>query len=1096
MEKVNLGLATLTSIILIVSCTSDKNGNNQLVESSPLFTLLKPSESGVNFTNTISEKEGENYLLNDNMYQGSGVAIGDINNDGLQDIFYCGNQVGDKLYLNQGDLKFKDITEESGIGNDSTWSMGATFADVNADGLMDLYVSKHYFQEPEKRANKLYINKGNSTFEEKAAEYGLADYGFSIQSTFFDMDDDGDLDVFVVNQPPTWRVLKGKKEFVGKALFSDHIYENVDGKFVQRTSEAGVGSFMYSLNANASDFDMDGDVDLYVPVDYEGADAHYVNNGKGTFTNVATTSMRHLSTYSMGSDVADVNNDGLLDLFTADMVAEDNYRNKTNMSGMNPEKFWALANSGMHYQYMFNALQLNNGDGTFSEIAQITGTAMTDWSWSPLLADLDNDGLKDLTVTNGLFRDVRNKDYHNERNKFVEQVNGKNMLRSDSKMMPLIEMAPSVRISNYAYKNLGNLKFEKTTEQWGLDFKGWSQGSAYADLDNDGDLDLVVNNMNDVSLVYRNNTREQGGYNYLRVSAPDGKNHTSRNTRVEIFYEDNGYQLGENSPVRGYMSQSEEVFHFGLGKVETVDSIKVTWPNDTESVIKNVAANQKIAVNMGDGEKSSSTLKEKTLFVLDERPIVKHLHRENQFDDYEKEILLPHRMSYLGPHLTKSDINGDGFDDLFIGGAVGSAGKLYLSNGTGYTEKKGPWAKHAYQEELASCFFDLDGDGDLDLYVATGGNEGTTGQEFLQDHLYINDNGNYREGLLPEIRTSNGCVVASDYDGDGDKDLFVGGRQEPGKYPYPTSSHLLRNDGGTLVNATAELAPELVNIGMVTDAVWNDFDGDKDEDLILVGEWMPITIFKNANGMLTKATEDLGLTNTAGWWNTLEMADMDGDGDQDFIAGNLGTNIKYQASKDEPFKVYSYDFDSNGTNDIVLSYYQKGKCFPVRGLQCSSQQMPFIKEKFPTYHAFATATVEQVYSENIDEALMLEADNFSSLYLENAGGSFKLTPLPVEAQFSTTQGIVTNDVNKDGHLDIIVAGNFYQREVETTRSDASIGYVLLGDGTGKFKTLHPQNAGLSLYQDVRGLEFINTPKGLKLFGAVNGDESRFYSFNK
>lgn len=1095
MKKTSVWLAVLVVTTLMFSCGNSEVEKESHEKTGPLFSLLTPEESGVSFRNLITEKEGENYLLNDNMYQGCGVAIGDINGDGLQDIFYCGNQVGDKLYLNQGNLKFKDITEASGIGNDGTWSMGATFADVNADGLMDIYVSKHYFQEPEKRANKLYINTGNATFEERAEEFGLADQGYSIQSNFFDMDDDGDLDVFVVNQPPTWRVLKGKKEFIGQVIYSDHIYENVNGTFVQRTSEAGVGSYMYSLNANTSDLDKDGDVDIYVPVDYEGGDALYRNNGKGTFTNTILSSMRHLSTYSMGSDVADVNNDGHLDLFTADMVAEDNYRNKTNMSGMNPEKFWRLAQNGQHHQYMFNAFQLNNGDGTFSEIGQITGTAMTDWSWSPLFADLDNDGLKDLTVTNGLFRDVRNKDYHAERNKFVEQKDGKNMLRSDAKMMPLIEMAPSIRIPNYAYKNLGNLKFEKVTDDWGLGYEGWSQGSAYADLDNDGDIDMVVNNMNDVSLVYRNNAREQSGNNYLRVLASDSKNQTARNARVEIFYENGGYQLGENSPVRGYMSQSEETIHFGLGSTQQVDSLKVTWPNETITVMTDVAANQVLVIELSTGEKARTAQSEKPIFVKENTPPFQHIHIENAYDDYEKEILLPHKMSYLGPHVNKADINEDGFDDLYIGGPVGSQGKLYLSNATGYSEKKGPWAKHAYQEELASCFFDLDNDGDLDLYVATGGNEGTTGQEFQQDHLYRNDDGSFSEVALPELRTSNGCVKACDFDNDGDQDLFVGGRQEPGKYPYPTSSHLLINDNGNLVNATADLAPEFINLGMVTDALWNDFDGDKDEDLILVGEWMRITIFTNTGGKLTKATQELGLGNTSGWWNTIELADIDGDGDQDLIAGNLGKNIKYQASTEEPFKVYSYDFDNNGSNDIVLSYYQQGKCFPVRGRQCSSQQMPFIKKKFPTYHAFASATVEQVYSENIDKALMLQANNFSSLYLENDGGKFKASPLPVEAQFSTVQGIVTHDVNGDGHLDVVVAGNFYQREVETTRSDASIGYVFLGDGEGNFQTLRATDAGLSLNQDVRDLELIKTPKGLKLLGLVNGGVSQFYSLD-
>jgi hypothetical protein len=837
-------------------------------------------------------------------------------------------------------------------------------------------------------------------------------------------------------------------------------------------------------------------VDLYVPVDYDEADLHGENDGEGHFTNITRHSMRHISTFTMGSDAADINNDGYLDIFTADMVSEDNYRSKANMSGMNPEKFYRLASPGEHYQYMFNCLQLNNGIGLFSEIGQLAEISKTDWSWSPLIVDMDNDGLKDITVTNGIYKDVRNNDYVAQRDKYIQEKRRQNLTPAQIGILALSKKAPTVRIANYVYKNLDGHRFQKVSSEWGFDFKGWTQGSAYGDFDNDGDVDFVVNNLNDIAQVYRNNGGAANASNYLRVNLKDAKNLTSRNSLVEIYYENNGYQLVEKSPTRGYCSHSEEVLHFGLGTVSKLDSVVISWPNKTQTRIRHVNANQTIIAKMADGKMPAPKRKKPSPhFALDSKPLIKHTHIENEYDDFETEVLLPHKMSHLGPHVSTADINNDGKDDLFVGGPSGSAGKLFVSSSAGFKEKSGPWSKYKNQEDLGSCFFDLDGDDDLDLYVTAGGNEEDIGSELYQDRLYINNGGSFSEGQLPELLTSSGCVTAADYDGDGDLDLFVGGRQIPGRYPYPASSFVLRNDYGTLVNATADVAPGLSSVGMVTDALWTDFDKDGDQDLVMVGEWMPITVFANNDGAFTNVTEVAGLGNTSGWWNTIEQADMDRDGDLDLIAGNLGLNIKYKASEKEPFKVYSYDFDENGTNDIVLSYYQKGKCFPVRGRECSSQQVPSIKKKFPSYHAFATATVEQVYSEHIDEALMLETENFSSLYLENKGGSYSSSELPIEAQFSTVHGIVPHDVNKDGNLDLILAGNYYQREVETIRSDASIGYLMLGNGKGKFKTIHPTIAGLELYQDVRDLKLIKTTRGLKLVGAINGDAMQFYSIN-
>ena len=1093
MRGLNLSFSLLTVSALLISCGEEKKQKPTLDVPKKLLTILSPAQSGINFSNPIIESEEANALLTGLIYQGGGIAVGDINNDGLLDLYFCGNQVRDRLYLNQGGLKFKDITLEAGIVDNNSWSMGVSMADVNEDGLLDIYVSKNFYQDPETRRNELYINQGDLTFKEDAKSRGLDDPGYSVQSNFFDKDGDGDLDVFVVNQPPAWVRLQRNEKNLNDPVLSCHMYENNDGIFKRVTLDAKVPTYHFALNVNTSDFDRDGDVDIYLPVDYDEADLFGDNDGNGHFTNIIQDAMRHISTFSMGSDAADINNDGYLDLCTADMVAEDNYRSKANMSGMNPEKFHRLASEGEHYQYMFNSLQVNNGNGLFSEIGQLAGLSKTDWSWSPLIVDIDNDGLKDVTITNGMYRDIRNNDYVAKRDKHIDNMRMQDKAPSEVGILSLSETAPSVRIANYAYKNIDGYKFKKMSSEWGFDFKGWTQGSAYGDLDNDGDIDFVVNNLNDIAQVYENNGGEANNSNFLRVSLVDGENRTSRNSIVEIFYGNKGYQLIEKAPTRGYCSHSEETLHFGMGSVSNVDSIVISWPNKTQTRLLNVKTNQTITAKMDEGEKSKTNSKTKPLFALDSRPLINHTHTENEYDDFKTEILLPHKMSYLGPHLSIADVNNDGNDDVFIGGPNGSPGKLFLSSGVGFREKLGPWSKHKSQEDLGSCFFDVDGDNDLDLYVATGGNEKPSGSEYYQDRLYINNNGNFTESQLPEIRTSNGCVKASDFDDDGDLDLFVGGRQMPGKYPHSISSYILRNDDGTLVDVSAEVAPGLTNIGMVTDALWTDFDKDGDNDLVIVGEWMPITVFLNSSGKFSNATSEVGLAGTSGWWNTIEQADIDADGDLDLIAGNLGLNIKYKATETEPFKVYSYDFDENGTNDIVLSYYQKGKCFPVRGRQCSSQQMPFIKNKFPNYHTFANATVEQVYSEHIDEALMLEAKNFASLYIENKEGTFATHELPVQAQLSAVQGIVTHDVNNDGHLDLIVAGNFYQREVETTRSDASIGYIMLGNGKGEFETVHPTQAGLRLYQDVRDLKLIKTSAGLKLLGAINGDKMEFYS---
>lgn len=1061
------------------------------VDSGPLFKQLTPAETGIDFSNNITEDNDVNYMIYDGMYQGAGAAAGDFNNDGLPDLFFTGNQVSDRLYLNKGNLKFEDITEQAGVAGGHGWSAGASLADVNGDGWLDIYVNRFLLAgDPELRRNLLYINNGDLTFTESAEAYGLADKGYSVTTTFFDVDRDGDLDAYVVNQPPN--KLELKMELNGKVdyKYTDRLYRNNgDNTFTEVTKAAGIVNYAYGLSASVTDFNRDGWPDIYIACDYDEPDLFYMNNGKGQFNNVIDISMRHISTFSMGSDVADINNDGFADLMVVDMVAEDNQRIKANMSGMNPEKFWKLAANGYHYQYMFNALQLNNGNGFYSEIAQMAGVSNTDWSWSTLLADYDNDGYRDLLITNGLKRDVRNKDYEIWRKKYVgelkEKARAEGKTKLDVDLVSLLDKAPRAQISDYIFKNNGDLTFAKKSDEWGFDRKGISQGAAYADLDGDGDLDLAINTMDEPSIVYENRAIQQQRGNYLRV-AFEGlyQNPKGIGAEVEIQY-GNQKQFAENYTGRGYMSSSESSVHFGLGDVEQVDRVIVRWPYGKQQTFTNVAVNQVLQVKNAEATETAQytpTMNPPLFQDVTRQTGLDHNHRENQHDDFAVETLLPHRMSTLGPSLAAGDVNGDKREDFYVGGAIGQAGELFIQqpNGTFKAGSKKAWYADANQEDMGAVFFDADNDKDLDLYVVSGGNEHEDGSLAQTDRLYLNDGkGNFkRSGNIPVIRNSGSCVTAADFDQDGDQDLFVGGRQMPGKYPFPTSSYILQNNGsGVFTDISADVAPMLENLGMVTQALWTDFNADGQLDLLIAGEWMPLTFMQNEGGLFTDVTAKMGMENTTGWWNSLAAADMDGDGDTDYIAGNLGLNIKYKASEEEPFSVFANDFDDNGVLDIVLSYYNEGTCFPLRGRQCSSDQMPFIKKKFPSYNAFAEATLEDVYGEELEESLNYHAKQFASVYLENDNGQFTLKKLPPQAQISSIYAIIPFDFDRDGNKDLLIAGNNYNREVETTRSDASIGLYMRGDGQGGFKPVNVLASGFSALTDVKDAVIVKQANG-------------------
>ena len=1077
------------------------------------FTLLSSNKTGIYFNNQIEDDKNKNILLYSNFYGGAGVGIGDFNNDGLEDIYFAGNLVNDKLYLNQGDFKFKDITTLAGITNDGSWSTGVTVADVNNDGLLDIYVTKElYDHQPELRKNKLYINQGNAKFKEMAYLYGVDNSERTRHAVFLDYDKDGFLDLFILNQPPN---PGSYSEYFGTKLlqtkYSSKLYKNIDGiKFVDVTKSAGLLKAGFPNSVSASDLNNDGWTDLYVSNDFYVPDALYINNQNGTFTNIVNSALSHMSYYSMGVDVSDINNDGYLDVFVLDMVAEDNFRLKSNMSGMKPSLFWNIANNGGHYQYMFNNLHLNNGNNTYSEIAQLAGIAATDWSWANLIADFDNDGEKDVYITNGLLRDIRNTDASKAVGNFVTETAAKWVKENPNggeisiwdilDLDKTLSLLPSERLSNFMFKNNGNYDFEKVTKEWGLNQKSFSNGVAYADFDNDGDLDLVINNINDKAFIYRNNSKN----NFLRLELKDKNNKPVFGARINIKI-DNIIQTFETTNVRGIYSTSESIVHFGLGNKTKVDEVVINWPNDTKSVLNVVSANQKIIVFMDDGSKArdEKTEEKQPLFsdITDSNKI-KYTHQENDFDDFKYQILLPHKMSQFGPSLAVEDVNNDGLKDVFVGGAAEYPGRLFIQTKEGDFKIQTcvSFGLDKSKEDVDALFFDIDSDGDEDLYVVSGGNEYKKGDNNYKDRLYINDGrGNFskRTDLLNSKNISGSVVVSADFDNDGDIDVFVGGRLAPREYPTPVNSQLLENIDGKLIDVTKTKAIKMLEVGMVTDAIWTDYDNDNDLDLIVVGEWMPITIFKNDNGHFVKE-EIIDLEKTKGWWFSIEQGDFDKDGDMDFIAGNLGLNYKYKASEEAPFDVYYEDFDGNGSNDIVLGYYNYGKHYPLRGFSCSVQQVPDLDKEIKKYDIFASLEIQEIYDKKkLDGALHYKAQTFASSFIENLGnGKFKIYKLPIDAQFSNVNDIFVNDFNTDGNLDIMLVGNLFVSEIETTRNDAGIGLVLLGDGKNNFNPLNHRETGFFVRGDAKKVRLLNDKNQKLILVGNNNDKLQVFKVNE
>ena len=1022
-------------MILLIGCdpsTKENNIGNNL-NDVVLFEKLPPSKSGIDFVNYIPENTYMNGLFYEYYYNGSGVATGDFNNDGFDDIYFVSTLDENKLYLNNKDQSFKDITPYSKTKGKASFQTGVTTVDINNDGLLDIYVcASGRIENVDRRRNELYINQGVDKngypyFKEDAKSYRLDLPHFSTQASFFDYDKDGDLDVFVINHgiDPQGKSEVANYALIKGALTGEKLFRNDNGKYTDVTLDMGIidNKLSFGLGITIGDLNNDSWPDIYVSHDFYGKDHCYLNQNGKKFSEVTNEAMKHIPNFSMGNDMGDFNNDGWMDIVSVDMMSEDNYSVKTSMSSMDLETFHEMTKLDQHYQYMFNTIQLNNGSNlsgvpVFSDIAQLTGASSTDWSWGPLFMDMDNDGNLDLFVSNGIKRDFRNNDFVNFTKNLREKIGDNGILDQQGYVKKVMSKIPTRYKPNYFFRNLGNLTFEKMNGKWDNENPTCSNGAAYADFDNDGDLDLVLNNTDSLSYVQWNNAGNLYRNNYLKIKF-DGskKNKLGIGARVIIGY-DSKKQLREHYLSRGFQSSVAPGIHFGLKKNENIDILTVIWPDNKKQILKNTKPNQTLTLSHEDAKLVHDVIQERTYNMFDDvtDKAVAYKHRENPYDDFKKETLLPHKMSQQGPAFAIGDINSDGIDDFYLGGALGYPGNLFVQNydGTFSIKEQTSFQKDRLFEDVGAALFDADNDGDLDLYVVSGSNEQKEGTKYYQDRFYENIEGIFtkKPASIPRFFTSGSCVKPYDYDKDGDMDLFVGGRQTPGRYPYPTSSHLLENrtvNGSiSFIDVSREIIPALEDYGMVTDAVWTDIDSDGLADLVIVGEWMPIKIFINKEGHFIDYSKKYGVDEEVGWWNCISAADYDNDGDIDFICGNLGLNYKYKASKEETFDIYTKDFDESGNLDIVLGYYSGGDLYPLRGRECSSNQMPFIKKKFESYDAFGKATLEQVYGkESLNSSIHYKANNFSSMYFENKGEKLVGKPLGMLAQVSSIVPYIT-----------------------------------------------------------------------------------------
>lgn len=1112
-QALNCKFLVLSILIAIcfVQCAEGPAGKEveEQIED-PLFVLLSPDFTNIHFQNVLEEGLNANILMYEYFYNGGGVAAGDLNGDGYEDLYFTSNMRENKVYLNQGNFQFKEVGKATGaMGRPGPWKTGVSMIDINGDQKLDIYLCYSGTLPDPKRVNQLFINEGNDAngipqFSEQAAQFGLASSSYSNQSYFFDYDLDGDLDMLLLNHNPkslpvlnevaTAELMKQDDPAKGLRLFAQE-----NGKFEDITGKANIlgTGLSYGLGLGITDINNDGWPDFYVSNDYAVPDYLYINNQDGTFSNQLSESLRYNSHFSMGNDVADINNDGLQDIITLDMLPEDNRRQKLLMAPDNYAKFDLNLRSGFHYQYMRNMLQVNNGNGTFSEIGQLAGISNTDWSWAALVADYDNDGWKDLYITNGYLRDYTNQDFINYMNRFVQQ---KGRLKRED-VLEIINQMPSSNVMNYMYHNQEGKEFADKAKPWGLAMNSNSNGACYVDLDLDGDLDLVVNNINQNAFVFRNETRERKRNNYLQVKLEgDGMNSQGIGAKVSLISQGQR-QVLEQYLSRGYLSSMPAVLHFGLGSQTAIDSLIIEWPSGKVQSLQGVQANQIIMLKENDANEQKERVNTSEKLFVEQVSAISFEAPSLKFNDFDRQPLLISSLSASGPTMTKGDINGDGLEDIFIGGAAGQSAILFV-------QQKGndflPTQQAAFEadknmHDAAATFLDVNKDGNLDLYVASGGyHRFLPNDPLLQDRLYLNDGkGNFQRAAeaIPKIRNSNSCIAVSDLNADGYPDIFIGGRVVPGRYPETPASTLLLNDGkGNFQNAIAELAPELERMGMLTDAKWIDMDADGDEDLVVVGEWMPISVFELTEGKLENQSSKYFEKEYTGWWNTIESTDFNGDGKPDLLVGNVGLNTQVQASEEKPAELYFKDFDKNGAIDPIFCFYIGETSYPFVTRDELLRQLVGLRQRFTSYSSFADAKMEDIFlKEELRGVGLLEANHLeNTLLLSQPNRHYQLGTLPAEAQYAPIYAISFLDYDRDGNTDVLLCGNNSHAKLRLGKLDSSYGTLLQGDGAGTFRYIPQTRSGLNLKGDIRAITTI----GDQWFFGINEQKIASYKLQE